>query len=213
MNNRSLKEKEQAKYQVMWTHENYRKFSPGERIVDRFQLIGMLKDMGVRSILDAGCGSGKLMRRLLEDESAGFDVNGLDIAENCLDPYFAPLKDDILKVGVLWDSNDFNRIYDAIICTDVLEHIPQEKVPLVLKNLFVCSRRFCLLGIALVPDSCGPGLLGEPLHLTVEPAQWWLKQIQTAGFPDIRYLIDKDEAGQNFWLHVFLPKTKKTVTG
>jgi len=206
----SLDQHEREKYQKIWRYNNYRKFSPGERIIDRFQLKDLMKDMGVKSILDAGCGSGKLMRRLLEDKTAGFDVTGFDIAKNCLDPYFDTFKDEILEVGVLWDSNDFNKAYDAIICTDVLEHIPPEKVTLVLKNLFVCSCKFCFLGIALVPDTCGPGLLGEPLHLTVKPAQWWLEQIKEAGFLDIRYLVDKDASGRDYWLHVFL-FTNKTV--
>jgi SAM-dependent methyltransferase len=205
----NLKEREKTKYQTIWKHERYRKFSPGERVVDRFQLIALFRDIGVKSVMDAGCGSGKLLRKLIEAGKGEFDVKGFDIAENCLDPYFDDIKDKLLKIGVLWDINDFNEEYDAILCTDVLEHIPPEKIPLVLKNLFTCSRKFCFLGIALIPDSCGPGLVGEPLHLTVKPAIWWLKQIKSSGFADIRYLVDKDESDRDFWLHVFLLKKEK----
>jgi len=204
----SLEEREKVKYQNVWEYENYRKFSPGERAVERFHLVDMLREIGVKSVLDAGCGSGKLLRRLIEDGKGEYDVRGFDIAENCLDSYFDDVKDELLKTGVLWDTDDFNEEYDAIFCTDVLEHIPPEKVSSVLKNLSLYSKKFCFLGIALIPDSCGPGLLGEPLHLTVRPAIWWLRQIKEAGFPDIRYLIDRDGSGRDFWIHVFLLKSR-----
>ncbi len=199
-------EHEKEKYEMMWQYQHYRKFSPGERILDRFPLTDVMKKMGVKTILDAGCGSGKLMRRLLEDADGGFDVKGFDIADNCLDPYFEPFKHEILKVGVLWDADDFNQIYDAIFCTDVLEHIPTDRVAPVLKNLFTCSRKLCFLGISLIQDSFGPGLLGEPLHLTVQPAAWWIERIKEAGFQDIQYLVDKDPTGRDYWLHAILLK-------
>ncbi len=199
---------ERNKYQTMWDRKDYRRFSPGERIVERFHLMALLKGLGVETVLDAGCGSGKLMRKLLEDEDGQFDVNGFDIAANCLDTYFDPFKEDLLKVGVLWDSNDFNTLYDAVICTDVLEHIPTDKIPLVLKNFSDCSGKFCLLGICLVPDNFGPGVLGEHLHLTVKPPGWWLAEIYKAGFKNVHFIVDQDPTGRDYWLHVLLPKTE-----
>ena len=201
MDSEEIKEK----YRFVWTIDEYRDFSPGEHAVDKVGLIDLLRKRDVKTVLDAGCGSGKLMRKLIEECGNEFVVHGFDIAENCLDSYFDD-KDDILTVGVLWDSTDFYKTYDAIICTDVLEHIPTEKMASVLSNFYSCTRRFCYLAIALFPDGFGPKLLGESLHLTVKEPGWWLEQIKNAGFEKVHSVTEKHTSGQDMWLHVFIFK-------
>ncbi len=195
---------EREKYEIVWQHDEYRKFSPGERAGRRFDITRMLKKGGVKTVLDAGCGSGKLLRQLMEDGS--FDVHGFDIASNCLDPFFDQIKDSILTIGSLWNKEDFSKPYDAIICTDVLEHIPPEHVSQVLENLNNCTRRLCYLAIALFPDGFGEVILKKPLHLTVRPASWWLGELQKAGFSRIHHLVETNQEGEEIWLHAFLAK-------
>ncbi|MCK5707615.1 MAG: class I SAM-dependent methyltransferase [Candidatus Aureabacteria bacterium] len=207
MQQEDLKEKE--KYESVWKHDEYRHFSPGERAIDKFGLIDLLRKSQVKTILDAGCGSGKLMQKILEECGSEFTVHGFDIADNCLDPYFNNIKDDILTLGVLWNPDDFNKKYDAIICTDVLEHIPTNKISQVLNNLFRCTNTFCYLAIALFQDGFGPEILGESLHLTVKEPAWWLEQIKNAGFKEIHPLTEKHTSGADVWLHVFLLKTRE----
>lgn len=64
-------------------------------------------------------------------------------------------------------------------CTDVMEHIPPEDVETVLRNI-VTSCRHCFFQISCVPDHMGE-LIGEQLHLTVQPYAWWLEQFQKIG--------------------------------
>ena len=153
--------REKAKYEHIWKHAAYRDHTPGYHDLDKVPLIEALRKRGVRSILDAGCGSGTLMQRIMAEYGSEFSVHGFDISENCLNPFFDAVKDEILTVGCLWDENDFNTEYDAIICSDVMEHIPTDKVPLVLKNFKNCARKICYLAIALVPDNFGPVHLGR----------------------------------------------------
>ncbi len=202
----SAQESERSKYRTIWTHEQYRHFSPGLRAMQKFQVVERFRSVEVKTVLDAGCGSGKLMRYLIENCGNEFDVKGFDIADNCLDDFFKGREKDFLRVGCLWEPRDFKKNFDAVVCVDVLEHIPVEKVPAVLQNLRRSAAKFCYLGIALSEDHFGPVLLGEPLHLTVKPSHWWLDRIREAGFPAFdEYYIEKNEQGGEEWLHVFIP--------
>lgn len=195
-------DRERLKYESIWTHDIYRKKSPGLDDADKIQLIEHLRSRGVKSVLDAGCGSGKLMQRLITQHSDEFTVHGFDISKNCLDPFFDDIKDDVLTVGCLWKAADMPGEFDAVICTDVLEHIPTEHIPAVLANLRSCTRKFAYLAIALFPDGFGPKLIGEPLHLTVQPPNWWYAKISVAGFRIESQAVETHPSGQDMWLHV-----------
>lgn len=175
-------EVEREKYRRIWGHDDYRTYSPGQALLEQLDVVNFLRQCGVRSILDAGCGSGKASRHIMTRHSGEFDVSGFDIADNCLDSFFDPIKDRYLTVGCLWNRADFKSTYDAVICTDVMEHIPKEKVAPTLANLRDVARKAAFFGIHLQPDNFGPAVLGEPLHLTVEPPSWWLERIAEAGF-------------------------------
>ncbi len=202
----SLHKSEKEKYTTIWKCDEYRLFSPGERAIKNLKIIDFLRKCKVKTVLDAGCGTGKFMRALIEECGNEFSVHGFDIAENCLDPFFDKIKNDILTVGVLWNAEDFNKEYDAIICSDVLEHIPTEKVGLVLDNFYRCTKIFCYLSIALLPDDFGPKIIGQPLHLTVKEPNWWITQIEKAGFKNPQHITEKHPNGYETWLHVFLHK-------
>ena len=202
----SLQKSEKEKYTTIWRCNEYRLYSPGESSIKNLPIIDLLRRCGAKTVLDAGCGSGKLMHALIEQCGNEFHVHGFDIAENCLDPFFDEIKNDILTVGVLWNKEDFNKEYDAIICCDVLEHIPTEKVELVLDNFYCCTKTFCYLAIALQDDYFGPRIVGTPLHLTVKEPDWWISKIKNAGFNNPRYVTEKDHNGHEIWIHVFLYK-------
>ncbi len=202
--NKSLQESEKEKYTAIWKCDEYRRFSPGESSIKNLPIIKFLRKCGAKTVLDAGCGSGKFLRALIEKCGEEFAIHGFDIAENCLDPFFDEMKNDILTVGVLWDKEDFNKEYDAIICCDVLEHIPTEKVGLVLQNFCRCAKKFCYLSIALQQDYFGPKIIGKPLHLTVKEPNWWLAEIKNAGFNNPLHVVEKGSNALEIWLHVFL---------
>ena len=202
----SLQNSEKEKYTAMWQHEEYRRFSPGEASVKNLKITNLFRQCEVKTILDAGCGSGKFMRALIEECGEEFSVHGFDIAENCLDHFFDNIKNQILTVGVLWDKNDFNKEYDAIICCDVLEHIPTEKIEPVLENFCRCAKKLCYFSIALQDDDFGLPTIGKQLHLTVKKPDWWIEQIEKAGFNRPRYFTEKTPDGIETWLHVIIAK-------
>ncbi|MBI4184661.1 MAG: class I SAM-dependent methyltransferase [Proteobacteria bacterium] len=201
MTDRSERVAEALKYRTMWRCEDYRRVSPGLVALDRLGLVDWLRRLGVQSVLDAGCGSGKVMRRLIEHHPGEFDVHGFDIAANCLDPWFDPIRERVLSVGCLWRREDIKWSFDAILCTDVLEHIPTRHVPAVLANLRAAARRFVFLGIALFDDRFGPATLGQPLHLTVRPPDWWVGEIRRAGLAILQTVTAEDAEGRPMWLY------------
>ncbi len=194
-------ERERAKYEQMWQHDDYRTFSPGLFALEKLDLVKHFRALGVHTLLDAGCGSGKFMRRILEQHGDEFTIRGFDIAGNCLDPWFAGREAALLTNGCLWDEGVLPAPNDGVVCTDVLEHIPTERVPTVLRNLRAAATRCVFLGIALFPDSFGPKVLGAPLHLTVKPVDWWREQIASAGLKVLTGIVQHQAGKSPMWLY------------
>jgi SAM-dependent methyltransferase len=185
-----------GKYLAAWDLDNrvYSNYSPGFELSKSMNFLDFFKSQNVTTILDAGIGSGKLCKKML---SMGFECYGLDIAENCLDADLSHLKDKILTVGALWDSTLFKEDhFDAIVCTDVMEHIPADYVGKVLDNFYRWTKRFLLLQIALFDDYFGTRI-GEPLHLTVRPKSWWDGQLYK--FKILKGFISKDEHNKDVY--------------
>jgi len=63
----SLQKSEKEKYTTIWKYNEYRLYSPGEASIKNLRIINLLRRCGVKTVLDAGCGSGKLMRALIEE--------------------------------------------------------------------------------------------------------------------------------------------------
>ena len=155
-----LEERERNKYVKMWESDIYRKMAPGEHhIDDAIKLLGMkIGD----SVIDFGCGTGRGAMAL---RSRGFDVTALDFAPNCLDPEVTVP----FVQGCLWDLPDIRA--DWGYCTDVMEHIPTEKVCDVLRGI-ATRVKGCYFAISTRDDSLG-WIAGKKLHLSVlEPIQW-----------------------------------------
>jgi len=195
-------EREKAKYEQMWQHDDYRTISPGLHALEKTDLLAQLRALGVRTILDAGCGSGKFMRRILEKHGEEFTIRGFDIAGNCLDPWFAGQENTLLTTGCLWDEKGLPSPNDAVVCTDVLEHIPTEQVPAVLRNLGAAAAKAVFLGIALFPDGFGPLVLGTPLHLTVKPPEWWVERTHENGLEMIAGSVIRHRDETPMWLYL-----------
>jgi SAM-dependent methyltransferase len=188
-----LEAQEQAKYEKAWDVKEYRDFSPGEGMVIPFiHRVGkpVLKDENGKPIppptmYDYGAGTG---RAALYFKLGGFDMIPVDIAKNCLDDFVELVLGDRLMVANLWDLPEDMPRADYGFCTDVMEHIPPEKVDAVLENI----RRTCksiMFGICFHDDHFGEDM-GEVLHLTVKPFRWWRDKLRTYGnLIDARDLI------------------------
>lgn len=152
---------EQSKYEQMWARPEYRERSPGMRVVEMAHT--WLKPTG--TLCDYGCGTGRAAKWLADH---GLEVTGFDIAANAMLDY-----DGAFVQGCLWDMPEFGE-FDYGFCTDVMEHLPTEHVDAAVAGIAKRTRKEVFFQIALFECHMGD-VIGEHLHLTVKPAQWWVE--------------------------------------
>lgn len=158
----SLVEQERAKYLKVWAHPDYRVACHSLRLWE--ERPDLFKGH-IESALDIGCGLGRLIPVLV---SGAVDAWGVDFAvPECLDPEVARLYGHRFSNQVLWEM-EWNRTFDLGICTDVLEHLPEEKVEESLERIAACCRRV-IFKVAHNEHVW----LGEQLHMTIRPVDWW----------------------------------------
>lgn len=132
-------------------------------------VIWVAKAFGCGSVLDYGCGEGKLRARLIQDAPR------LECRE--YDPRI-PGKDQ---------RQPFT---DLVVCTDVLEHVEPEKIGNVLRDIDALARRAIFLVVCLRPSN---KLLSDGVtnaHRLVRTKAWWEAkvdehQMQIVDCPDL----------------------------
>jgi cyclopropane fatty-acyl-phospholipid synthase-like methyltransferase len=142
-------------------------------VSNRFQfVVELIKTFSGKKILDLGCGKGTYSVIL---EGMGYDVMATDIIDR-----------DLVNFENYYISTDYKyRKVESIMCLDVLEHIPEEEVPTMLKAMYEsCEQAFITISHYKAHNK-GPN--GEELHLTVKPPLWWERKLIEAGFEPFHY--------------------------
>lgn len=150
---------EREKYMRMWAIPGYRQMAPGEEAAATF--LDVVKPDSL--VIDFGSGTG---RGALAISKAGVPVWMVDFASNCRDTaalHIPFLEHDLTEPIPIRAKFGY--------CTDVMEHIPTERVVTVIRNIMK-SAGTVFFQIATVPDSFG-AVINQRLHLTVEPHEWW----------------------------------------
>ena len=138
-----------------------------------------------RSLLDFGCGKGFLYKNK-------FKINNQEY-RNLLD--FWELEDIYLyDPGVKEFSVYPVRKFDGLICTDVIEHIPESDVLQFIDNLFKLSNKFIFVVIATIPatkffDD------GNNIHLCLKTEEEWKKIFLEfkAKYPEVNQYVNFNE--------------------
>jgi len=156
-----IHEAEKNKYLYLWTN-NYK---PSKCAAPLAHYVARNSKPGW-SLLDIGCGNGITVNILKE---RGFDCMGLDIT-------LAGIKDDgrhFVEASV-WDMPFPDGFFDFTFSTDLLEHLPQSLVEGSIKEIFRVTRKRTFHSIANFQDV----RLGQVLHLTMQPAEWWIRRFE-----------------------------------
>ena len=165
---------ERAKYAEIWSIPEYKEFSPGLENVQRF--MDVIEPKSAETLIDIGCGAGVAG---LAFQERGLTVNWLDLTDAGLDPKIDRRRFIETPIWGPWNGYRSRHQWDYGFCCDVMEHIPTEYTMLCVNRILWHCRKVWFQ-IALVPDEFGK-LIGEPLHLTVQPYKWWLVRLASVG--------------------------------
>jgi len=169
-----LGKQEAEKYNRMWKlpQRIYGNRSPAESFHILFP-----DDVTPASIVDIGCGCGRVMLKFLEK---GFRPYLLDIAPNCLDEEVREKLGDNFEVANLWeDWGRFDFLFQYGFCCDVMEHIPTLMVDQFLGQISNHCK-YVFFSICNVQDEWGKNI-DEDLHLTIQPFLWWKEKMEQMG--------------------------------
>jgi len=125
---------------------------------------------GARTVLDYGSGKGMQYETSAIRDDAGkvwpsvIDYWGVDEVE-CYDPCYAPYSK--LPSGT----------FAGVVCTDVLEHCPEEDIPWIIEEMFSYATRFVFANVACYPARKRLPT-GENAHCTIQPVEWWKSLIE-----------------------------------
>jgi 2-polyprenyl-3-methyl-5-hydroxy-6-metoxy-1,4-benzoquinol methylase len=169
--------KERHKYETIWKLvPEYRKDSPADSLTPVFLYSFDGQIQKGETVVDFGCGPGRSALPLLK---AGLNVHLIDITEEALDIeiFLQHMKSSLrFTESCLWDLPADLEPAEWILCFDVLEHIPEEKLASVLSGISSRMIKGGLLSIHLIEDQFGQ-VIGERLHLTIQSADWWKGKI------------------------------------
>lgn len=155
---------------------------PGQSLLPQAPRIKRLVDAThSETILDYGSGKGK------QYDISPFKITGVgewpsiveywDISEvRCYDPCYEAYSQ--LPEGQ----------FDGVICTDVLEHCPEEDIAWVIDEIFSFASHFVFANVACYPASKRlPS--GENAHCTIRPIEWWSSLIKGVAscYPNIQW--------------------------
>ena len=132
----------------------------------------LVRKTGARTILDYGAGKGLLYS---QRDLALADGTRIDSVQD----YWAVEEIHCFDPGVPEFSEPPSAPFDGVVCTDVLEHIPEEDIPWLLGELFRLANRFVYANIAAYPaKKTLPN--GWNAHVTIRPPGWWADRIAAA---------------------------------
>lgn len=156
---------ERKKYAQIWSDCNYRSKSASTFPHE------LIKQSGFSgNILEIGCGDGH-SAKVLND--LGYIITMSDITLRGLEG--SELYDAVECPA--WETPFVEDSFDVVFSTDVLEHLPSEKVEDTLKELkrITSPEGWNYHMIATFPDRY---YSGYAVHLTVKSITWWRKQFK-----------------------------------
>jgi hypothetical protein len=67
--------------------------------------------------------------------------------------------------------------FDGVLCSDVLEHVPDEELDVFIPRLFAYADKFVWASVCCrAAKKCFPS--GENMHVTIRPMSWWRRRFK-----------------------------------
>lgn len=161
---------------------------PGQQVLGHLRTVRTLVlEHQAETILDYGCGKAHQYRTVqLRDR------NG---KTGTVQDYWGVSDIRLYDPGVLEFAHLPTAQSDGVLCTDVLEHIPEADMLWVVEELFSQARKFLFVAVACYPARA---ILptGENAHETIRPPSWWRELFSSVGryHPNVAAVIHCDQA-------------------
>ena len=128
--------------------------------------------------LDVGCGRANGVQFAREH---GKDVYGCDISEAAVKCWQERGIADFCKVAPANKLPYADREFDMVVCSEVMEHIPEANTVATLREIFRVGADKFLFTIALVPEQL-PVAGYIQTHITIKEPAWWFDRFKEAGY-------------------------------
>ena len=135
----------------------------GEALAEyKHNVFNLIKENNVKNILDYGCGKAKFHSILFNNKKVPGSPMGIDIT-----PYDPAVPEFANKpIGQ----------YDLVLCVDVMEHVQEDKVEEVLKDIFTFSNRVFLTITCYAATQTLVN--GKNAHYTIKEPDWWKEKLK-----------------------------------
>jgi glycosyltransferase involved in cell wall biosynthesis len=143
----------------------------GEPYWERYfgQIADLIKaSHGPRTVLDAGCAIGFLVKALRERDVEAW---GIDISEYAIRNAASEVRRCCSVASV---TDELARDYDLVVCIEVLEHLPPHLAPPTIANF---ARHTDTVLFSASPDG-----YRDPTHQNVQPTDYWVELFGRHGF-------------------------------
>ncbi len=167
--------KEKLRYDAAYS---YRTYQPTHGLKAWKYILRKRNLSKVHTVLDVGCGFGQGVAMC---RNKGIEAYGLDISDSLI-RYWAlgnivPFCRVASADAIPFEDNKF----DLVVSFDVLEHIPEEGIDGVLKEMWRVGKNDFLVTICLIPAISKMYDGSEP-HILIKPIEWWQDKLQSIGY-------------------------------
>ncbi|MBW4513931.1 MAG: methyltransferase domain-containing protein [Timaviella obliquedivisa GSE-PSE-MK23-08B] len=151
-----------------WKKEMYADRLPDQSAFDEGFIQSVLDICQPTTVLDLGCGQGYFVKWLREKRVEAWGVEGEDLGTSFKAPGYQIQQD-------LSQPFDLEKTYDVVMCTEVVEHIPEACEETVFNNIARHTHRYLVFSGA-TPGQGGTG------HINEKPEAHWFSCLVSRGF-------------------------------
>jgi SAM-dependent methyltransferase len=149
----------------------------GEALAEyKHNIYEIIKNNNIKTILDYGCGKAKFHSILFNNKKIPGSPLGIDITK--YDPAIAQY------------ANKPTGTYDLVLCIDVMEHVQEDKVDEVLKDIFQLFSNRSIFNNYLLSCNCRYYLNGKNAHYTIKEPDWWKEKLKPYDGKSYNYFSD-----------------------